>query len=250
MKGKKIIVVIPACNTARTLEAVVKEIPRQIVDEIIMVDDASTDGTSEIAKRLNLKVIRHEKRRGYGGAQKTLYREALKSGADIIVMVHADNQYDPKLIPQIVAPIAEERVDVCFGSRMAVKRNALKGGMPLWRFIPNWALTIVEESILRLGLSEYHTGYRAFGRQVLLAIPFEKNSDDYVFDTEIFVELRLGNFRATEIPIPTRYFKEASSPNFFASLKYGFMTLWQLVRYLFHISGIKNYPQFNVTRNE
>jgi glycosyltransferase involved in cell wall biosynthesis len=246
--GKKVIVIMPAHNTASTLKLVIPEIPRPPVDEIILVDDGSTDGTSEAAKSLGLTVFRHEKNRGYGGAQKTAYNEALARGADIIVMVHSDFQYDPRLVPQLIEPLAKGTADVCFGSRMAIKKNALAGGMPWWRFVVNWALTLLENSFLRLGISEYHSGYRAWTKEILKAIPFEKNSDNYVFDTEMLVETSLGNFRAAEIPIPTRYRKESQSPSFYKSVEYGLMTLLQLLRYTLQVSGLKKYPQFDVVR--
>lgn len=248
IKGKKIVVVMPAYNTARTIAKTVRAIPNNTVDEIIIVDDGSKDNSSVIAKELGLTPIRHEKNRGYGGAQKAGYKEALRIGGDIIVMLHSDFQYDPKLLPEIIGPLIDKKADVCLGSRMAIKKNALKGGMPLWRFAANWGLTLLEDLILRLGISEYHSGYRAFSRKVLLAIPFEKNSDKYIFDTEMLAELSMGRFRVTEIPIPTHYGEDSRSPNFWKSTEYGFMTLGVLLKYILHRSGLRTYPQFVINR--
>lgn len=244
VNGKKVIVVMPAYNTARTLEKTVRAIPREVVDDIIVVNDGSRDETAAIAGRLGVTLLSHPKNRGYGGAQKTGYQEALKRRGDIIVMVHSDFQYDPALVPDIIKPVAEGKADVCFGSRMAVKGSARAGGMPWWRFIANRTLTTLEESILHLGISEYHSGYRAFSRKTLLMIPFEKNSENYVFDTEILAALSMGRFRAAEIPIPTRYVEDSQSPSFRKSVEYGFMTLGTLLKYLLHRSGLKSYPQF------
>lgn len=244
LNNKKIIAVMPAYNTSKTIEMAISAIPRGIVDEIIVVDDGSRDETYEIAQRLGVKVIRHEKNRGYGGAQKTGYQEALKNNADVIVMVHSDFQYDPTLVPQVVNPVVLGHADASFGSRMAKKSSALQGGMPLWRFIANWALTQVEEFVLRLKISEYHSGYRAFSRKALIMIPFEKNSDNYVFDTEILAELSAGNFKAMDVPIPTRYREDSQSPSFRKSLEYGIMTLVVLLKYILHKNRLKKYPQF------
>jgi len=239
---------MPAYNTAKTLERTVRAIPPGVVDEIILINDKSSDHTSEIAKKLGLIVIDHENRRGYGGAQKTGYQEALKRNGDVVIMVHSDFQYDPTLIPEIMKPIIEGKADACFGSRMAIKRNALKGGMPLWRFLANWGLTLFEGFVFRLNISEYHSGYRAFSRRTLLAIPFEKNSDNYVFDTEVLAQLSLGKFKAQEIPIPTRYMEDSQSPSFLKSLEYGFMTLGVICKYLLHKFGFRHYSQFFINQ--
>ena len=232
MHEKKVAIVIPAYNTELTLEKTLKAIPQGSANDIIVVDDGSVDKTFEIATENNVHVVRHEKNKGYGAAQKTGYREALNRGADIVVMVHSDFQYDPTLIPEMVRPIVEQGADVCFGSRMHNKGSARAGGMVWWRFIANKGLTIVEDSILGLGLTEYHTGYRAYNRKMLTSIQFEKNSDNYVFDTQIFAQIRLGGFNVAEIPIPTRYFEDSQSPNFRKSVEYGLMTLSVLFKYL------------------
>jgi len=244
IENKKIIVVMPAYNVEKTIERSINALPHNFVDEIIVVNDGSNDNTEKIAKRLGATVFTHAENRGYGAAQKTGYSEALKRKADVIAMVHSDFQYDPTLLPEIIRPIILSKADVCFGSRMANKKSARRGGMPLWRFTANIGLTLLEETVLRLGLSEYHSGYRAFSRETLERIPFETNSDNYVFDSEMLAQLAVGHFRAAEIPIPTRYFEEAKSPNFFQSTVYGVMTLLVLVKYLLHIFHIKSFPKF------
>lgn len=249
--GKRIIAVIPAYNTSRTIELTLGAIDREVVDEIIVVDDGSKDNTAEIVKQhSDVHLLIHPKNRGYGGAQKTGYIAALEHRADVVVMVHSDFQYDPTLIKAIVTPIAEGRADVVFGSRMMNKKNARKGGMPWWRFTANVALTFLEDSILRLGFTEYHTGYRAYSSLVLERISFEKNSNNYVFDTEMIAEFRLGRFRVSEIPIPTRYREDSQSPNFVKSVEYGLMTLLTMARYAAHELGLKSYPQFEIKRRE
>lgn len=242
--NKKITAVIPAYNTAKTLQLTLNDIPKDVVDEIIVVDDGSGDETASIARQNNIVLVQHPQNRGYGAAQKSGYERALADGADVVVMVHADFQYDPTLIPQIVAPIASGEADVVFGSRMKDKKSARSGGMPLWRFIPNIFLTRTEDAVLRLGLTEYHTGYRAYSADVLRAIPFALNSNNYVFDTEMIAEFRLGRFRVSEIGIPTRYRKDSQSPSFMKSVEYGYMTLLVLLRYILHTIGMKKYPQF------
>jgi len=246
LNNKKIIAVIPAYNTEKTLERTIKAIPAGFVDAIIVVDDGSRDATAEIARRNGVHLLTHEKNKGYGAAQKTGYKEALKLGADVAVMVHSDFQYDPTLVPEIVKPVVLGEADVCFGSRMHNKGDARKGGMPWWRFAANKALTLVEDSVFKLGLTEYHTGYRAYSRDLLERTPFEKNSDNYVFDTEMFAEISLGKFRVAEIPIPTRYSDDSHSPNFYKSVQYGLMTLDVLRKYLQYKSGRKKFENFDI----
>jgi glycosyltransferase involved in cell wall biosynthesis len=236
-----VVVVLPAYNAARTLVRTYRDIPKDIVDDVILVDDASQDDTVEIARLLNLKVIQHDKNLGYGGNQKTCYRAALESGADIVVMVHPDYQYDPTLIPQMIAPIQTGQADCVLGSRMLQKGGASAGGMPIYKQIGNRLLTQIENTILGQNLSEYHTGYRAYSRRLLMSIPFAENSNNFVFDTEIIIQLLVAGFRIKEIPIPTRYFAHASSVDFFRSIQYGLSILKRLVLYRIWKAGGQQY---------
>lgn len=246
LSNKKIIAIIPAYNTEKTLDKTIKAIPPGSVNAIIVVDDGSRDATGEIARRNGVYLLTHEKNKGYGAAQKTGYKEALRLGADVVVMVHSDFQYDPSLVPEIIKPVVFGEADVCLGSRLHNKGAARKGGMPWWRFAANVALTKIEDFIFRLGLTEYHTGYRAYSRDLLERIPFEKNSNNYVFDTEMFAEISLGKFRVAEIPIPTRYSDDSCSPNFYKSVQYGLMTLGVLKKYLQHKSGRRKFENFEI----
>jgi len=219
--NKKVVVVMPAYNAAQTLEKTYNEIPFDIVDEVILVDDTSKDNTAELAKRIGIQhVIRHEKNKGYGGNQKTCYKKALEINADIVVMVHPDYQYTPKLIRAMVSVIGEELYPVMFGSRILGK-GALKGGMPLYKYIANRFLTLFENIMLNQKLSEYHTGYRAFSGEVLKKLALHHNSDDFVFDNEMIAQIFAKGFDIGEITCPTKYFPEASSINFSRSVKYG-----------------------------
>lgn len=242
-RHKKVVVVLPAYNASKTLELTVKDIPKDIVDEIILVDDASTDNTVEIAEKLGLIVFKHDRNKGYGGNQKTCYINALERGADIIIMVHPDYQYDPKVIPELVRPILEGRADAVFGSRM-LKGGALEGGMPLWKHNANIILTAIENVTLGTYLSEYHSGFRAYSREVLGRIRFQDNSDNFVFDTEIIVQVILNYFRVDEIPIRTRYFEEASVISFKAGLWYGLGILGTLFKVFLHKNNIIRFKQF------
>lgn len=228
----KIIVIMPAYNAEKTLESTYMDIPKDYVDEIILGDDRSTDKTVDIANRLGLVVLRHQKNMGYGRNQKTCYEEALRRGADIVVMIHPDYQYDATKIPQMIEPIIKGEADCVFGSRI-LGGGALKGGMPLYKYIANRFLSFCENLILGLGLSEYHTGLRAYNRKVLEIILWQNFSDGFLFDTEIIVQLKIIGFRIKEIPIETRYFREASEVGFFAGCKYGVGTLFTLVKYLY-----------------
>lgn len=248
--GKRIIVVMPAYNAGKTIARAIAAIPKNIADEVLVIDDGSRDNSAELAMSMGSTVIAHEKNKGYGAAQKTGYREAIRRGADIAVMIHSDFQYDPALLPDIVRPIADGGADACFGSRMAEKGSARRGGMPWWRFVANKALTFVEDAVLRLHLSEYHTGYRAYSRRTLERIPFEKNSNNYVFDTEMIAALAAGKMRVAEIPIPTRYMEDSQSPNFIKSVQYGFSTLGVLGKYFLHRAGVRKYPQFDIQNLE
>jgi glycosyltransferase involved in cell wall biosynthesis len=223
--GKKVIVVLPAYNAALTLEQTYNEIPQDLVDEVILCDDASSDNTSELAVEIGIPhIILHENNRGYGGNQKSLYNKALELGGDIIIMLHPDYQYTPKLIPSMVNIIGEELYPVVLGSRILGK-GALAGGMPLYKYIANRLLTLAQNLLINYKLSEYHTGYRAFDRRVLEAINFNQNSDDFVFDNEMLSQIIYGGFHIAEVTCPTKYFEEASSINFRRSMRYGFGVL-------------------------
>lgn len=239
----KVIVVMPAYNAAHTLEMTVKDLPRDHYDSIILVDDGSHDDTAHLAHELGLTVFVHRQNLGYGANQKTCYRQALRAGADIVVMVHPDYQYDPRLLPQIVAPLRNGTADVVFGSRL-LGVSPLRQGMPWWKFVGNCALTRLENRVFGLHLSEFHTGYRAYTRRVLEQVDFLANSDDFVFDQEIVAQLARAKARFAEIPIPTRYFPEASSVSFRASVVYGLKILRVLQRYALHRAGIRHYPAF------
>lgn len=236
--GKKIVVVMPAYNAAVTLQKTYNEIPFSIVDEVILVDDHSKDHTSEVAKELGInKVIRHPKNRGYGGNQKTCYAAALESGADIVVMLHPDYQYTPLLIEAMVYPIARGLFDVMLGSRILGK-GALKGGMPMYKFIANRFLTMFQNIMMNQKLAEYHTGYRAFSKKVLETLPLERNNEDFVFDNEMLGQITMAGLSIGEVTCPTKYFKEASSINFKRSSKYGLGVLRVSVTYRLHKWGI------------
>lgn len=238
---KRIIAVLPAYNAEKTLKQTLDDIPKDWVDDIILVDDASSDRTVELSRSFGLKTFVHKKNLGYGGNQKTCYKEALNAGADIAVMVHPDHQYDPSSIPQAVLPIILGEADAVFGSRMMIPRQALRGGMPIWKYVANIFLTRFSNLILRAELTEYHSGFRAYSKKVLETLPLEKNSDDFVFDTEIIVQLIHNGFRIKEIPIPTKYFKDASSINFRRSIIYGLSILLTLMKYRLHIRRIKKF---------
>ncbi|MFH1178338.1 MAG: glycosyltransferase family 2 protein [bacterium] len=229
----KVVVVLPAYNAAKTLEKTVADIPKNIVDEIILVDDGSSDETSRLAQSLGLIVITHEKNKGYGANQKTCYRAALSRGADIIVMLHPDYQYDPKLIKYFIGLIQENYFDVMLGSRIRSRKETLAGGMPIYKYYANRFLTLIENLASGQNLSEWHTGMRAYTREVLENLDFKNNSDDFVFDTQILFRAIEKNYRIGEIPVPVRYFPEASSINFSRSMKYGLETFGIAVRYWF-----------------
>lgn len=240
----KVVVVMPAYNAAKTLERTYNDIPHEVVDQIILVDDVSQDETVEIARQLGLDVVIHLQNKGYGGNQKTCYIEALRSGADIVVMLHPDYQYDSRLIPQMIAPIVAGQADLVLGSRM-LGGGALAGGMPLWKYIANKFLTAIENLAFGQRLSEYHTGFRAYNRKLLETLPFLLNKDSFVFDTEVLAEAIFAGMTIAEIPVPTRYFEEASSVNFKTSVIYGLETLWVVAKYLLNRWGILRSPQFH-----
>jgi glycosyltransferase involved in cell wall biosynthesis len=245
MVNPRVIVVMPAYNAARTLEKTYGDLPTDQVSEVILVDDVSSDNTVEVARQLGLHCLVHAQNTGYGGNQKTCYREALDHGADIVVMLHPDNQYDATRVPSMVAPIAAGDADMVLGSRLLGGRDAtLAGGMPVWKYISNRFLTTVENLAFGTHLSEMHTGYRAYSRRLLETIPFQLNSDDFVFDTEVIAEAVARGFRIVEVPVPTRYFPEASSVNFRRSVTYGLATLRVVAKYLLHRLGIRQSPLF------
>lgn len=239
MKRPKIVVVMPAYNAEKTIEKTYRDIPKNIVDEVIVVDDDSRDETVKIAQKLNLSIFVHKKNLGYGGNQKTCYRQALKKKADVIVMIHPDYQYDATLTGYLVQPILEGRADIMLGSRIRGRSEALEGGMPLYKYISNRFLTFIENIILGLNLSEYHTGFRAYKKEVLKRLPLESFSNDFVFDQEILISAHRAGFKMGEIAVPVRYFSEASSINFFRSTKYGLMILYTLFLYLLNNLGVK-----------
>ena len=233
LNGKKIVVVMPSYNAARTLARTVAEVPRDIVDEILLVDDASSDETVGLANDLGLTVFVHEKNFGYGRNQKTCYREAVSRGADIVVMVHPDYQYSPNLIVPMAGMIAYGEYDCIVGSRILGK-GALSGGMPLYKYVSNRFLTLFQNIFLGAKLSEYHTGFRAFTREVLEALPLNENSDDFVFDNQMLAQVVHFGFRVGEISTPTRYFAEASSINFSRSVRYGIGVLVTSLQFRLH----------------
>lgn len=233
-RTQKIVAVLPAYNAEKTLEKTLRDIPSGSVDDIILVDDASIDATVALAERLGLRVIRHEKNRGYGANQKTCYREALVRGADIVVMIHPDYQYDSSLTPFLTGLISKGVCDVMFGCRIRTRRESISGGMPSYKYFFNRILTVIENLTLGQNLGETHSGFRAYSRKVLETIPWERNSDDFVFDQQFIVQSVHFGFRLGDIPVPTRYEKVSSSINFRRSVVYGLSTLWTLVRWNLH----------------
>jgi glycosyltransferase involved in cell wall biosynthesis len=245
--GGRIVVVMPAYNAAKTLQKTYADIPMAIVDRIILVDDVSADQTVEIARQLGLHVIVHRLNRGYGGNQKTCYDAAIEAGADVVVMLHPDYQYDATRIPALVAPILSGEADLMLGSRFL--GDPLAGGMPRWKYLSNRFLTIVENRAFGLRLSEYHTGLRAYSRRLLEAIPYRLNSDDFVFDQELVAQVvAAGGLRIGEIAVPTRYFEEASSVGFRRSVVYGFSTLRVVARFLLHRARIRRSAKLTTRR--
>jgi glycosyltransferase involved in cell wall biosynthesis len=240
-----VVVVMPALNAVRTLAATVSGIPRDWVDEIILVDDGSQDGTVELARTLPLRVIRHPHNVGYGGNQKTCYLQALQDDADVVVMLHPDGQYEPTLIPELVKPILEGRADLVLGSRLMERGGALKGGMPLYKFLANRMLTAIENRALGTSLSELHTGYRAYSRELLMSIPFLRNSLDFSFDSELLMQVAHFGFRIAEVPARTIYSEEASSVGPRASVMYGLKTLGALLRLELHRHGLVRSRKFS-----
>jgi len=243
LNGKKIVVVLPAYNAAKTLEMTYREIPFEFVDDVVLVDDASRDDTADVARRLGIHTIVHEQNKGYGGNQKTCYRTALELGADIVVMLHPDYQYTPRLITAISAMIAYGEFDAVLASRI-LGIGALKGGMPLYKYVANRFLTLFENILLGHKLSEYHTGYRAFSRTVLERLPLDANSDDFVFDNQMLAQIVWADFHIGEVSCPTKYFPEASSINFRRSVKYGFGVLGTAMQFRLAKLGLSIAPIF------
>jgi glycosyltransferase involved in cell wall biosynthesis len=242
INGKKIVVVLPAYNAAKTLEATYREIPFDIVDDVVLVDDASYDNTAEIADSLGIKhIIKHENNLGYGGNQKTCYKKALSLNADVVIMLHPDYQYTPKLIHSMAYLIANGVFSVVLGSRI-LGRGALKGGMPKYKYIANRFLTLFQNFVIGQKLSEYHTGYRAFSAEVLNKIKYEKNSNDFIFDNQMLSQIFMAGFNIAEITCPTKYFADASSINFQRSLKYGLGVIKTSLMHFLHKYGIKKFP--------
>lgn len=234
----KIIAVMPAYNAAATLEKTIDDIPAGSVDEIILVDDCSSDNTVELAQSLGLTVIRHETNTGYGGNQKTCYTRALELGADIVVMIHPDYQYDSRVIPVAAELIRLNNCDVILGSRIRTRAEALQGGMPTWKYIANRFLTITENIALGQNIGDFHSGFRAYRRDVLEHVAWQNNSDDFVFDTQFLAQSVDAGFRLADIPVPVRYFDEASSINFRRSTRYGLLTLWVMLLFWLNRIGI------------
>ncbi len=238
--GKKVTVVLPAYNAATTLEKTFQEIPFDVVDAVLMVDDASTDNTVVVARQLGITTFQHDRNLGYGGNQKTCYREALKLDSEVVIMLHPDYQYTPKLIGAMASLIAIDQYDLVLGSRI-ISGGALRGGMPLYKYVANRFLTLFENIMLGQKISEYHTGYRAYSRRLLQSLPLQNNSDDFVFDNEFIAQAVYFGYRVGEISCPTKYFPEASSINFRRSVKYGLGVLrtalayrlakWNLIRH-------------------
>ena len=243
-RSGKVVVVMPAYNAAGTLRQTWSEIPEGFVDESLLVDDASRDDTVAIARSLGIRVLTHEKNRGYGGNQKTCYREALERGADIVIMLHPDYQYDPRLVPMMILPLQLGILDVILGSRVRTRAECLASGMPLYKYLGNRFLTLIENIGLGQNMGEFHSGFRAYRREVLETLPFERFSDDFVFDSQFLVSAVDSGFKLGEIPVPVRYMPEASSINFKRSVRYGLGTLGAVGHYLLKRMGFPPAPIF------
>jgi len=234
----RVVVVLPAYNAEKTLQRTLADIPKGSADEVLLVDDCSRDGTVALARRLGLPVVVHERNKGYGANQKTCYTEALRRGADIVIMLHPDYQYDARLLPLMTELIAGGVCDVVLGNRIRTRREALKGGMPLYKYLFNRGLTGLENLLTGQNLGEWHSGLRAYSRKVLETIPWERDADDFVFDQQFLIQAAYFGFRIGDIPAPVRYFPEASSIDLLHSVAYGLKTLGALGRYLLHCAGL------------
>jgi glycosyltransferase involved in cell wall biosynthesis len=240
----KVVCIMPAYNAETTIERTYRSIPAGCIDECILTDDCSRDGTADLAERLGIRVIRHTVNRGYGGNQKTCYDAALATGADVVVMIHPDYQYDGRITPAVISLLETGNCDVILGSRIRTRRETLQGGMPVYKYLSNRLLTVFENMMLGQNLGDFHSGYRAYTREVLETINYHANSDDFVFDTEFLAQCAYHDFRIGDVPIPTRYFDEASSINFRRSAKYGIQTVAVMFKYHFQKMGLLRSPLF------
>ncbi len=245
----KIVVVLPAYNAAKTLEKTYADLPKEKISKIILVDDVSQDQTVEVAKSLGLSVVIHVQNRGYGGNQKTCYLEALKDNADVVVMLHPDHQYDSRLVPELVQPILGGKADMVMGSRI-LNGRALEGGMPIWKYVANRLLTILENLVFGTRLTDCHSGFRAYSRRLLVTVPFLLNADDFVFDSQMIAQTAYLRFPIAEIPVQARYFPEASSVNFRVSTIYGLKTLGVVLRFILQRTGLVRFRIFDRTLPE
>ncbi|HBA59285.1 MAG TPA: glycosyl transferase family 2 [Elusimicrobia bacterium] len=239
----KVIIIMPAYNTGHVLETTYNDIPKAGISEMILVDDGSSDNTVEVAQKLGITVVKHAQNRGYGGAQKTGYAEALKHGADIVVMVHSDHQYDPTLTPKFIEPIASGKADLVTGSRM-LEGGALEGGMPLWKYIPNRFLTKLENLSFGTDITDYHNGFRSYSRKVLEAVPFEQFSEKFDFDTDIILQAAMRKFRIAEVAHQTRYRDENSQMPFGKAVKYGLGIVFTILKFKLHQAGLVRFELF------
>jgi glycosyltransferase involved in cell wall biosynthesis len=239
-RGHKTLVVMPAYNAAATLERTVNDLPKDHVDEVLVVDDCSKDNTIEVAQKLGLTVFRHEQNKGYGGNQKTCYREALARGADYVVMIHPDYQYDARILPAAINILENRICDVVLGNRIRTRSEALSGGMPKSKYFANRGLTMLENLLSGQNLGEWHSGLRAYNRRVLEAVPYQRNSDDFVFDSQFLVQCVHLGFKLGDVPVPVRYFDEASSINLRRSTTYALRTLWTFVQWYGHKLGARS----------
>jgi glycosyltransferase involved in cell wall biosynthesis len=246
LNGKKIVVVMPAYNAEKTVEITYKEIPLDLIDHVVLVDDASRDQTSALSRSLGIDTIVHDNNTGYGGNQKTCYQHALQYGADVVVMLHPDYQYTPKLLVALASMVAFGEYDIALGSR-TLCGGALRGGMPLYKYVSNRLLTLIQNFLMGTAFSEFHTGYRAFSRRVLETLPLEENDDDFVFDNQVVAQAVYFDFAIGEISCPTRYFEEASSIPFWPSVIYGFGVLKTAWRFFLQKRGLAHYPIFSTT---